>query len=190
MPSRSKWAITRSRAAFVRQLHDVDEPRAHVVGVVGERHLDAVDVAQELAVPRRDLAPQAQDLVELLELPDPERRAHIVEAVVEAEPHVLEPAAVVAATLVAQRPQQPPLLLRVRRDHPALAGRDLLVRIEREHGARPVRADRRALVLGAERLARVLHEREPVLVARSRAARRARMDSRRCRPRRSPSSAT
>ena len=91
-------------------------------------------------------------------------RATSLEPVVEAEPHVLEPAAGVAAALVAQRAQQPPLLLRVRRDDPALAGRHLLVRIEREDRARPVRADRRALVLRAERLARVLDERETVLL--------------------------
>ena len=60
---------------------------------------------------------------------------------------MLEPAALVAAALVAQRPQQAPLLLRVRRDHPALAGRDLLVRVEREDRGRAVRAERPALVL-------------------------------------------
>ena len=37
------------------QLHDVDEPRALVVGVVGERHLD-VEPGEQLAVARRDLA--------------------------------------------------------------------------------------------------------------------------------------
>ena len=61
---------------------------------------------QELAVPSRNLAPQRQDLVELLELADPERGTHVVEPVVEAEPHVLEPPTLVAASLVAQRPQQ------------------------------------------------------------------------------------
>ena len=123
---------------------------------------------EKLAVPRRDLAPQPQDLVEALELPDAERRAHIVESVIEAEPDVLEPTAVVAASLITERPQCEPLLLRVRRDHPAFAGRDLLVRVEREHGARPVRADRRAFVRSAERFTGVLDEREPVL-ARDRA---------------------
>ena len=48
---------------------------------------------------------------------------------------------------------------------------------------------RRALVLRAERLARILDEREPVLLGDRAQRRRARTDSRRCRPRRSPSSA-
>ena len=124
-----------------------------MIGVVGERDLDTVDVAQELAVPLGNLAPQPQDLVELLELRDPDRRADVVQAVVEPEPHVVEPAAFVAAALIAQRAQREPLLFRVGVDDAALAGRDLLVRIEREHARPALRADRRALVLGAERLA-------------------------------------
>src|SRR5690349_14612657 len=118
-----------------------------MIGVVRERELDAVDVAEQLAVARSDIAPQGEDLVELLDLPDPERCAHVVEAVVVTEPHVLEPTAGIAAALIAQRAEQPPLLLRVRRHDPALAGRDLLVRIEREDRARPVRTDRSAAVL-------------------------------------------
>ena len=40
----------------VGQEDDVDEPRADVVGVVGARQLDAVDVAQELVVAARPRA--------------------------------------------------------------------------------------------------------------------------------------
>src|SRR5262249_51586983 len=127
-----------------------------------DRQLDAVDAAQELAVPGGDVAPQREDLVELLDLPDPERRPHVVKAVVVAEPHVLEPAARATATPVAERAEQPPLLLRMRRHDAALARRDLLVRIEREDRARPVRADHRAAVLGTERFARILDQCEAV----------------------------
>src|SRR5581483_12238910 len=102
-------------------------------------------------------------LVELLELSDADRGADVVEAVVESEPHVLEPPAIVAAALVAQRAEQAPLLLGVRRHHAALARRHLLVRIEREDGARAVRAERLSLVLRADCLARIVDEREPVL---------------------------
>ena len=87
---------------------------------------------------------------------------HIVQPVVEAEPGVLEPAAAVGAALVPQRFQQPPLLLGVRRDHPALARRHLLVRIEREDGRGAMRAESRAAVVGSERLARILDQRETV----------------------------
>ena len=78
---------------------------------------------------------------------------------------MLEPAAGVRAPLVAQASQEEPLALRVGRDHPALARRDLLVRVEREHGRRPVRADALALVTRAECLAGVVDERDPPRVA-------------------------
>src|SRR5581483_3722117 len=104
------------------------------------------------------------DLVELLQLADADGRADVVEAVVVAEPDVLEPSARVPPALVSQRPQQAPLLLRVRRDDPAFSRRDLLVRIEGEDAAHALRAERRALVPRAERLARVVDERKPVLV--------------------------
>src|SRR5439155_24564363 len=100
------------------------------------------------------LVAAAQDLVELLELGDPDRRLEVGPPVVEAEPDVVEPAAVVVcATLVPQAAELPPLLLGVRGDDTAFTGRDQLVRVEGEDGRRPVRPDRRAPVLGAERLA-------------------------------------
>src|SRR5437868_6583737 len=131
--------------------------------IVRARQFHAVDPAQQLVIALRDLGAKRKYLVQLLELPEPECRAHVAEAIVEAESHVLEPAAGVATALVPQRAQQPPLLLRVRRDHAALAGRHLLVRIERKDGAHAVRTDPLALVAGAERLARILNEREAVL---------------------------
>ena len=52
-----------------------------------------------------------EDPVELLELADPERGAHVVDAVVEAEARVVEPAAAVGAALVAQADELMPGLL-------------------------------------------------------------------------------
>src|SRR5207248_10767808 len=137
-------------------------PGAPMSVVVVARQLDSFDPAEELVVPLRDGRAQLEDLVELLELPEPERRAHVVEAVVIAESHVLEPPAGIATALVSQRAQEAPLVLRVRRHHAAFTRRDLLVRIEREDGARAMRADPCALVLRADRLARVLDQRESV----------------------------
>ena len=189
MPWRSSAAITRSRSVPRGELDDVDEPGADVVGVVGERQLEPVDVREQLAVAGRRGPAQRQDRVELLELADPERRADVVDAVVEAEPCMVEPATAVGATLVAEADELPPRLLGVRRHDPAFAGRDLLVRVEGEDRVDAVRADAAALVLGAERLAGVLDQREAVPRRRARAAGRARTGSRRCRRRRSPSSA-
>ena len=78
---------------------------------------------------------------------------------------MVEPAAAVGAALVAEADELPPRLLGVGRDHPALAGRHLLVRVEGEDRVDAVRADRPALVLGAERLAGVLDQRQAVLRA-------------------------
>ena len=71
----------------------------------------------------------------------------------------------VAAALVAQALQQLPLLLRVREHDAALAGRELLVRVEAESSGDAVPSDGATLVLGAERLGRVLDQREPVPLA-------------------------
>ncbi len=77
---------------------------------------------------------------------------------------MLEPAALVATALVAQRAEQAPFLFGMRGHHPAFARRDLLVRIEREDGAWSLRSERSPLVPRAECLARVVDEREPVPV--------------------------
>ena len=74
-------AITRVAVDARRQLDDVDEPRALVVVVVGERRLD-VDAGEQLVVARGDPAPRRQDPVELLELADAERSRDVVEPVV------------------------------------------------------------------------------------------------------------
>src|SRR5262249_57659623 len=147
-----------------RELDDVDEPRALVVGVVGERKLE-VEPREELRVARRDLASAGEDAVELLELSDAERRRDVVEPVVEAEAPVLEPARRLEAALVAQRDEQLVLLGRAGEDGSALAGRDLLVPVERKFRGVAVRAERAPLVPRTERLAGVFDEREPVPVA-------------------------
>ena len=76
-----------------------------MIVVVGERRLD-VDPGEQLVVARRDAATRREDAVELLELPDPERGREVVEAVVVAEPPVLQPARRLEAALVAQRDEQ------------------------------------------------------------------------------------
>ncbi len=135
-----------------------------MVGVVGERHLEPLDAGEQLAVARRRGLAKREDRVELLDLAEPERGPDVVDPVVEAEAGVVEPAAAVGAALVAQADERAPGLLVVRRHDPALAGRHLLVRIEGEDGVDAVRADGAALVLGAERLARVLDQDEAVLL--------------------------
>ena len=89
----------------------------------------------------------------------------IVEPVVEAETAVLEPARRLEAALVAQRDQQLVLVLRPGRDRPALAGRHLLVRVEGPDRRMAVRAERPPFVARPQSLARVLDERQAVLVA-------------------------
>ncbi len=122
--------MTASRSDPVRKRDDVDEPRALVLSVVGARKVEAAHIGEELRVARGNVGPRAKDVVELLELADADRGPDVVDPVVESEPCMLEPAAGVGAALVAQASQQPPLRLRMRRDHAALAGRDLLVRVE------------------------------------------------------------
>src|SRR6478672_8057317 len=78
----------------------------------------------------------------------------------------MEPgASLVLPPLVAEAADELPLLLRVREDDPALAGRQLLVRVEAEHAGRTLRPDRPALVLRAEGLGCVLDQREAVPLA-------------------------
>ena len=73
--------------------------------------------------------------------------------------------AAVGAALVPEADELPPGLLRVGRHDPALAGRDLLVRVEGEGRVDAVRADRTPLVARLQRLAGVLDQRQAVPVA-------------------------
>src|SRR5262245_178307 len=145
-----------------RDLGDVDEPGALVIRVVCERRLDPVNIREQLRIPRRRGAPQLQHPIQLLQLGDPDCRLEVSDPVVEPEADVVEPARGVRAALVAEDHDLLALLFRMRRDHPTLAGRQLLVRIEAERARGPVRADRRALVLRPERLTGVVDQPEPV----------------------------
>src|SRR5215216_6999949 len=98
------------------------------------RQLQAVDTNEELRVASGRRGAKREDLVELLQLREPDGGLEIREAVVEADPHVVEPPALVGAALVAQRAEQLRLVLRVGRHDAALAGGDLLVRVEAEDG--------------------------------------------------------
>ena len=60
-----------------------------MVGIVRKRGFD-VDAGEQFTVPRSDLGPGFQNLIELLQLTDAERRGEVVEPVVEPEPPVLE----------------------------------------------------------------------------------------------------
>ena len=82
-----------------------------MVGVVGERDLEPVDAGEQLSIAGRGGLAHGEDPVELLELADPERSAHVVDSVVEAEASVVEPAAAVGAALVAQADELVPGLL-------------------------------------------------------------------------------
>jgi hypothetical protein len=74
-----------------------------VVVVVLEQRLDAVDAREVVAVPRGGGPPKLQDLVELLQLSEADRRLNVRPAVVQAHADMVEPAAgLVVATLVAQ----------------------------------------------------------------------------------------
>src|SRR5947209_16431225 len=87
-------------------------------------------------------------------------------ALVPAATHVVEPApGVVGSALVPQAAMQLPLLLGVRDDDATFTRRDLLVRIEAEDPRRPVSTERRPLVLGSERLRRVLDQGQPMALA-------------------------
>ncbi len=136
-----------------------------MVDVVGERRLDPIHVDEQLVIAGSDLRTRGEQVVELLELTDPDRGREVVEAVVVPVARVIEPAVGVRPALVPEAREQLPLFLGAGRHHPALAGRDLLVGVEREHGEMAVRADRRASVLGPQRLAGVLDQDERVALA-------------------------
>ena len=140
------------------ELDHVDEPRPPVILVVGARQDETVGAGQKLVVPRGHGAPPGENQVQLLELAQADRRADVVDPVVEAEPRVVEPPAAVGPALVAQALEQEPRLLRPGRDDATLARRDLLVGIEREDRVLALSADRPPLVDGAERLAGIVDQ--------------------------------
>jgi len=120
-----------------------------MVGVVGARQAEAVDAPEQLRVACRHLAAPGEDPLQLLELPDPDGRTNVVDAVVEPEPGVIEPTPPSALPWLRRPLQEPPRLLRPRGHDTTLTGRDLLVRIERPDGVLPLGAERPTLVDGA-----------------------------------------
>ena len=77
-----------------------------MVGVVSAGELEPGHVGEEPRVAGRNGRARRENRVELLELPQADRRADVVEPVVEAEPGVLEPPARVGPALVPEAPQQ------------------------------------------------------------------------------------
>ena len=75
---------------------------------------------------------------------------------------MLQPGAAFGTPLIAQALHEPGEPSVARHDDPALAGRHLLVRIERERRGRTEAADPPAAILGAQGLAGIVDEREPM----------------------------
>src|SRR4051794_28309486 len=86
----------------IGKLHDEDEPAAALVGIVLARQDDVMavlpargsraELGESLAVERRDVLARVQQLVETLDLRDPDRGLQIGEAVVEPQAGGLGPA--------------------------------------------------------------------------------------------------
>src|SRR6266849_4693577 len=137
----------------------------------GRQHLDRRDPCQGFAIPARDARASLDELLQTRELSQPKRRLQIRHVVLEAEGDDRVrggPAPPVSAPGVASNPvepQQPHALAQVGivgGDHAPFAGRDGLDRMEAEDRCRAPAADRVAAVLAAERVGRVLDQREPV----------------------------
>ena len=145
-----------------RKRHDEDEPATPVAARVGARQLQALDAGEGVPVARRDFAPGGEHLLEPRELGEADRTRDLREAVVEAQPVVVQPAHVARAPLVSLRLYALPESLPVAHHHPALARRQLLVRIEGEDRRVAAPADGAPVrVHRPERLASVLHDGDP-----------------------------
>src|SRR3954463_6529060 len=83
-----------------RQLDDEDEPPALVAVGVLAGQLEALDVAEQLAVPPGHARAGGEHVVEPAELGDPQRAGEVAQPVVEAEAVMVEPAHVGRAALV------------------------------------------------------------------------------------------
>ena len=117
-----------------------------------------LDVFQAIEISLRDALPSRQQRVDAPQLPKPERRAHLVEAIVVAEPHMTQPGRIVIAPLIAQASQQArPFRIR-RDDHSAFTRRHLFVGIESEHCRRPERARALTVMRRADRFACILDD--------------------------------
>src|SRR3989442_1667135 len=88
------------------ELHHIDEPRTFVVAVTCERRLDTVYVLQQFAVASGGCLAELEDLVELLELREPDRSLNVRPAIGHAKPNVMEtPASLVRPALIAEAAQ-------------------------------------------------------------------------------------
>ena len=143
------------------EFDDVDEPRPPVLVVVSKRRLDPLHRGQELTVAGGHLGPGGEDLVVAFELGQAERRGEVVESVVVAEARMRQPLAGVTPALV-RRLFRSSLLFRADGHGAPFSGGHLLVRVEREDGRTARGTDGPSSVLGAERLAGVFDDGEPV----------------------------
>ncbi|HYK99119.1 MAG TPA: aminotransferase class I/II-fold pyridoxal phosphate-dependent enzyme [Candidatus Acidoferrales bacterium] len=171
-PEQVRHEVLAVKPALLRKTQAV-----RVIGVLRVRrdvgHLDALHFRQLLVVPRGLLAADAEQLVELAELHEADRRLDVGHAVVESELVVLlddhavglVPLEVRHAHAVrAQLARAVGDRVVLGRDHDALAGRDDLARVEREHGLVRVRPDPPPLVRLADRGRGVLDHVEAVLL--------------------------
>ena len=164
MPRASKACATASRSMPCGELDHVDEPGHARGGRVRRR-----------TVPRREsrpgarhttchLLPLGQQFLDALHLGDAQRGRHLVQAVVVTQVGVLEPGIAGGAALVAQGAHEIGGLVIVGHDDAALAGGDLLVGVKGVDAVIAQAAGLAALVFRAQRLARILDDRQPELV--------------------------
>ncbi len=116
-----------------------------------------------LFIPIRHPCPACKQHIQPFHLGQTQRRAHLVQAVVVAQVGVLQPGVTGRAALVAQGAHEICRLLVIGDDHPALAGGDLLVRVEGKHTVIPQGTGRAAFVGTAQSFAGILDHRQVVL---------------------------
>ncbi len=138
---------------------DVEVERVRVARVAGER-LDPVESGEALVVELELAPPPRRVLGELVELDERDRREHVGEVrLVAGHGEVVERA--VAAPHQAQVADRVGDVVVVRRDQPALAGGDVLRRVEREAGRVGEAADLAAAIGALGGVRRVLDDGEP-----------------------------
>ncbi len=121
-------------------------------------------VREGTVVLAHDRATPHLKLLELAQLPQPERRLDVGHVVLEArDQYLVEPAAAlvvalpgVAAHAVQTDHPRPRQELRIGREHPAFASREILRGVEAEGDGIALAADRSPLVAGRQRVGRVL----------------------------------
>src|SRR5262245_56939848 len=154
---------------FEPQAHDEEVPRVPSRIGHGREHLDRRQGGEGLAVPAGDARPRREELLEAGELGEAERGLDVRQVVLEAERDDLVvgeralpvPAPRVAADAVeAEKAETVRERGIVRRHHAALAGRDRLDGVEAEDGGGGAAADGATTIPRAERVGRVLDQRD------------------------------